>query len=75
MDGHHLTFTAVDVLSWIDKAEYAVDGGDWILLEPVRRVADSRQLDYEIQTPAGSMVAIRVFDEDDNVTVKQSPLR
>ncbi|MBV8810478.1 MAG: hypothetical protein JO033_17545 [Acidobacteriaceae bacterium] len=75
VNGHHVTFTATDALSWIDKAEYAVEGGDWILLEPVRKVTDSRQLDYEIQVPAGTTVAIRVFDEDDNVSVKQVPLQ
>ncbi len=75
LSAHHITFTAADALSWIDKAEYAVDGGEWILLEPLHKVTDARELDYEIQPSTGNMIAVRVFDEDDNVVVKQFPLQ
>lgn len=68
-----IRFTAKDALSWIDKAEYSVDGGDWIPLNPVNKVTDSQSLNYELEVAAGRMVAIRVFDEDDNVAVKQFP--
>ncbi len=68
-----ITFTAKDSLSWLDKAEYSVDGGEWTLLEPVNRVSDSPMLDYKLTLPptAGTprIVAIRVFDENDNVVV------
>ena len=69
-----IRFTAKDALSWIDKAEYAVNGGDWTLLEPVNRVTDSQSLTYQVSAAAGQMVAVRIFDEDDNVVVKQFPL-
>jgi hypothetical protein len=74
LSGHHLTFTAADALSWIDKAEYAIDGGEWVLLEPLRKVTDSRELDYEVQPRTGTAIAVRVFDENDNVVVKQFSL-
>jgi hypothetical protein len=67
----HIAFTAKDALSWIDKAEYSIDGGEWTLLDPVNKVTDSQVLNYELSAPAGRLVAVRVFDEDDNVVVKQ----
>ena len=76
-DGSHLavTFTAHDALSWIDKAQYSVNGADWVLIQPVGKVTDSQILNYKFSVPAGQTVAIRVFDEDDNVVVKQAPQR
>lgn len=67
----HVSFTAKDALSWIDKAEYAIDGGEWVLFNPVNKVADSQVLDYRLEVTGRHMVAVRVFDENDNVVVKQ----
>jgi sugar lactone lactonase YvrE len=71
--GNVITFTAKDALSWIDKAEYSIDGADWKLLEPVNGVTDSQVLEYRLTLPASSagerVVAVRVFDEADNVVV------
>jgi len=68
-----ISFTAKDALSWVDKAEYSVDGGDWTLFDPVNRVTDSQTLDFKLTLPAGDgtahVVAVRVFDDDDNVVV------
>jgi hypothetical protein len=70
-----ITFTAKDALSWLDKAEYSINGGEWTLLEPVNRVSDSPVLDYKLTLPAGEgtprIVAIRVFDENDNAVVSR----
>jgi hypothetical protein len=57
-------------LSWIDKAEYSVDGGEWIVLVPDNLVTDSQSLDYTISARSGQMVSIRVYDENDNVAAK-----
>lgn len=62
---------AKDVLSWIDKAEYSVNGGEWTLLEPINKVTDSQSLDYEFSCESGQLISVRVFDEYDNVVVKQ----
>lgn len=70
-----ISFTAKDALSWIDKAEYSLNGGDWNVLEPVNKVTDSQTLNYTLGAAAGQTVAVRIFDEDDNVVVKQFPLR
>lgn len=67
-----IRFTAKDALSWIAKAEYSVNGGDWTLLNPTNRVSDSQQLNYELRFPrpaSQQVVAVRVFDNSDNETV------
>ena len=66
-----VSFTARDALSWISKAEYSVDGADWVLLNPTDRVTDSQQLSYAFTTARGHFISLRVFDENDNVAVKQ----
>jgi hypothetical protein len=67
-------FTAKDALSWIDRAEYSVNGSDWTLLEPVTKVTDSQSLDYELSGETGQLISVRIFDEYDNVVVKQFAL-
>ena len=66
-----ISFTAKDALTWIDKAEFSIDGGEWTLFEPNNKVTDSQTLSYTLEAPAGQVVAIRVFDEDDNVIVRK----
>ena len=68
--GGSVKFTAKDALSWIDKAEYSIDGGEWTALLPDNLVTDSQSLDYTITAGAGQMVSIRVYDENDNVSAK-----
>ncbi|HEX4169064.1 MAG TPA: hypothetical protein VHZ55_26665 [Bryobacteraceae bacterium] len=70
-----LKFKAVDALSWLDKAEYSIDGGDWVLIQPDNRVTDSQILNYTVSAKEGQALAVRVFDEDDNVVVKQMLLQ
>jgi hypothetical protein len=67
-----IQFTAKDALSWIDKAEYSLDGSDWIALLPDNLVTDSQALNYTIKAKEGQIVSIRVFDENDNVAAKQT---
>jgi hypothetical protein len=64
-------FTAKDAGSWIDKAEYSVNGADWVMLDPVNKVTDSQSLDYQLTVDGGSVLSVRVFDENDNQAVKQ----
>ena len=73
--GCTLRFTAKDALSWIGKAEYSVDGADWTLLQPVTLVTDSQVLTYQINAKPNQTITVRVFDDDDNVVVKQFPIR
>ena len=71
--GRKVSFTARDASSWINKAEYSIGGGEWILLNPVNRVTDSQLLNYQLQAENGRAVSVRVFDGNDNVTVRQIP--
>ncbi len=64
-------FTAKDALSWIDKTEYSINGGEWTILEPVNKVTDSQSLDYQVEADNGQLVSIRVFDENDNVIARE----
>jgi hypothetical protein len=70
-----LKFTAKDALSWLDKTEYSINGGDWVLVAPDNLVTDSQVLSFTLAGKENEAVAVRVFDEDDNVIVKQFALR
>ncbi len=68
-----VSFHAKDGLSVIGKAEYSVNGGDWILVEPVNRLTDSMEEDYRVtidRTPE-TTVAVRVADEYENQCVSK----
>jgi hypothetical protein len=70
----NIRFHARDELSWLDKAEYSVNGGDWMVVEPSTRLTDSNEHDYlvQIDRPAGEVtVAVRVSDENDNQAVSK----
>lgn len=64
-------FHAKDALSTIGKAEYSINGGDWMAVEPTTRLTDSLEHDYRVQVDrAGeTTVAVRVSDENDNQSV------
>ena len=66
-------WTARDALSTIDRAEYSVNGGDWMMIDPVSRLSDSPEEEYHlmIDRPASGeqVIAVRVNDEFDNQAV------
>jgi hypothetical protein len=68
-----LRWTARDARSTIDRAEYSVNGGDWVLVDPVSRLSDSPDEEYHllIDRPSSGeqVIAIRVNDEFDNQAV------
>jgi hypothetical protein len=67
-----LLFHANDALSTIGKAEYSINGGDWMVAEPTTRLSDSLEHDYSVQVDRGvgeTTVAVRVSDENDNQSV------
>jgi len=65
------SFTAMDATSSIEKAQYSVDGGDWILLAPVKGISDSKTENYSFTVrglAAGEhTIAVRAYDRFDNV--------
>ncbi len=68
-----IRWTARDARSTIDHAEYSVNGGDWVLIDPVNRLSDSPDEEYHlvIDRPSADeqVIAVRVSDEFDNQAV------
>ena len=68
---YNFQFTAMDATSGIEKAQYSVDGGDWILLAPAQGISDSKTESYTFTvrglTPGEHTIAVRAYDRFDNV--------
>jgi hypothetical protein len=66
-----LKFTARDSASSIERAQYSVDGGDWILVAPVSRISDAPEERYEFSlnglAPGEHTIAVRAYDRFENV--------
>ena len=64
-------FTATDPTSAIERAQYSVDGGEWLLLAPVNGISDNKAESYEFTVKhlsAGEhTVAVRAYDRFENV--------
>jgi hypothetical protein len=69
--GHPASFTTRDAASSIDRAQYSLDGGDWILVSPNTGISDAPVEHYDFGVPAVSpgehSLAVRVFDRFENV--------
>lgn len=73
-----VSWKARDARSVIVKAEYSVNGGEWLVVEPAGRVSDWKELDYRLSLarPAGEVtIAVRVTDEYDNQSVDKVVVR
>jgi sugar lactone lactonase YvrE len=65
-------FIARDATSSIDRAQYSVDGGDWVLVVPIGSVSDALEERYEFPiaaglTPGEHTIAVRAYDTFENV--------
>jgi hypothetical protein len=68
-------FTAHDSTSAIERAQYSLDGGDWVIVTPKTGISDAPQESYEfsVTLPQGTApgtehsVAVRAYDHFDNV--------
>jgi WD40 repeat protein len=65
-------FTATDSGSNIERAQYSVDGADWVLLAPTAGINDSRTETYSFTVrglaPGEHTIAVRAYDRFDNVS-------
>jgi len=72
-------FHAKDALSILGKAEYSINGGDWVVVQPTTRLSDSLEHDYRITLsarPAGEVtLAVRVEDAYGNQAVAKTVLK
>jgi WD40 repeat protein len=64
-------FTVTHPTSSIDRAQYSVDGGEWILVSPTHGISDYRNETYSFTvrglSPGEHTVAVRAYDRFDNV--------
>jgi WD40 repeat protein len=64
-------FTARDATSNIERAQYSVDGGDWLLVAPAGNISDAPEESYEftpgVLLPGEHTIAVRAYDRFDNV--------
>ena len=74
-----LEWSAADASSNITKAEYSINGEEWLMAEPVTGISDARELSYKIEFERGKtpeqVIAVRVADEYDNVAVQKKSLQ
>jgi WD40 repeat protein len=64
-------FTARDASGSVERAQYSLDGGDWILISPAGNISDAPEEHYEftISDPSAGehTVAVRAYDRFENV--------
>ncbi len=64
-------FSARDTGSSIERAQYSVDGGEWVLLSPVGNVSDAPIENYEFTASSLASgehtIAVRAYDRFENV--------
>jgi sugar lactone lactonase YvrE len=74
--GLHITASAIDQKTPIQKAEYSIDASPWQIVAPVSGISDSLRESYNVTVAmpkkdpadamAGHVVTLRVFDRYDN---------
>lgn len=74
-----IRFKGVDNLIPLMSAQFSVNGGDWTYMRPATGITDSLEHEYEAAAdlPAGgeTVIAVKLSDENDNVTVHKAVLR
>ena len=64
-------FTAADHASTIERAQYSVDGEDWLMLAPEQGINDGKQESYRFSAnglrTGEHTIALRVYDRFENV--------
>ncbi|HYO83908.1 MAG TPA: hypothetical protein VES20_21065, partial [Bryobacteraceae bacterium] len=75
----NVKWSARDGRSVIKKAEYSLNGEEWVVADPLTRLSDAPELDYTlaVTAPAGgeATVAVRVTDEFDNTSIEKLVVR
>jgi hypothetical protein len=64
-------FTARDAATSVERAQYSVDGGDWILVSPSGKISGAQEEKYEFTVVDPSQgehtIAVRALDRFENV--------
>ncbi|HEY2646779.1 MAG TPA: hypothetical protein VGI34_07380 [Candidatus Acidoferrales bacterium] len=77
--GVRVRFQASAQVSYVARAQYSVDAGDWTLVFPAGGLSDAPKENYEFQLPKVSpgehTVTVRVFDQFENVSSAKTTVR
>jgi sugar lactone lactonase YvrE len=72
----NVNWKAADALNIIKRAEYSLDGDDWMMVGPVSHLSDSKTLDYALTlsglAPGEHTIAVRVTDDYENTSVQKT---
>ncbi len=64
-------FTARDATSPIERAQYSVDGADWVIIAPTGGISDAPVEHYDFTigglSPGEHIIAVRAYDHFENV--------
>jgi hypothetical protein len=77
--GVHVKFQANAVVSFITRAQYSLDAGDWMLIFPAGGLSDASRENYDFQLPkvlpGEHTVTVRVYDQFENVAIAKTTVR
>jgi sugar lactone lactonase YvrE len=77
--GVRIPFTAIDRGSYIARAEYSVNGGEWLSVYPDDGISDGPEERYTVNvtlaTPGEYSVTLRVFDATGNIGNARATVR
>ena len=72
-------FQASDPASFITRAQYSLDAGDWTLVVPAGGLSDALRENYDFQLPKISpgehTITVRVYDQFENVSSAEATVR
>jgi hypothetical protein len=77
--GVRVRFQASAPASFIARAQYSLDAGDWTLVFPAGGLSDAPRENYDFQlkkvTPGEHTVTVRVYDQFDNISSAEATVR
>jgi hypothetical protein len=77
--GVRVRFQASAAVSFIARAQYSVDAGDWTLVFPAGGLSDAPRENYDFQlqkiSPGEHTVTVRVYDQFENVSSAKATVR
>lgn len=77
--GVHVRFQASAPVSFIARAQYSLDAGDWTLVFPAGGLSDGPRENYDFQlqkvSPGEHTVTVRVYDQFENVSSAKTTVR
>ena len=77
--GVRVRFQASAPVSFIARAQYSLDSGDWTLIFPAGGLSDAPRENYDFQlqklSPGEHTVTVRVYDQFENVSSAKATVR